>query len=132
MTTTSSTGSLPTAIHCPTTATRCSRLGLKNRCAMARASAPDTRTTPMPLRPGGVAIATIVSSEETIFCNPSRIRSALLRFFRFCSSTEFCFGVGRPIFIDEDLLNDADDVTGQPVQNEAAALGPEHEGENKG
>src|SRR2546429_4131870 len=43
------------------------------------------------------------------------------------SSGEFCFGVGRPVLVDDDLLNNADDVTGKPIQNQPATLRPEHE-----
>src|SRR6478672_4295420 len=43
----------------------------------ARASGPATRTTPMPPRPGGVAMATIVSSRfMDQFYGPRRIASA--------------------------------------------------------
>src|ERR1051325_1695146 len=84
----------------------------------------------------GVAIATIVSSTETILCKPSRIR--LLHAWRsppsplagFFAGAEFGLGVWRPIFINEYLLNDTDDVAGQPVQKQPAALRPEHEGEH--
>src|SRR5438445_8452728 len=132
VTTTSSTSPASPSSHIPTVAARCSRTEsaeafLKNRLATADASMPDIRTTPMPLRPIGVEIATIVSSLETILCNPSRMASVSASFFRSVSGGEFGFGVGRPVLVDNDLLNNTDHVTGKPIQNQPAALRPEHE-----
>src|SRR5438132_10540222 len=137
VTTTSSTSPAFPSSHIPTVAARCSRTEsaeafLKNRLATADASLPDIRTTPMPLRPIGVEIATIVSSLETILCNPSSMTSISASLFRPGSGGEFCFGVGRPVLVYQNLLNDADHVAGQPIQDQAAALRPEHEGEHQG
>ena len=67
--TTSSTRSLDAgSMSSPKNARPASRLCVSRRsgCAMLRDSGPDSRTTPMPPRPGGVAMATMVSSRCTI------------------------------------------------------------------
>ena len=49
---------------------------------MGAASAPLSRTTPIPPRPGGVAMATMVSAvENTAPCQPPRYRGAMITVF---------------------------------------------------
>src|SRR5215813_7204663 len=54
---------------------------VNKRFAIPTAAAPDIRITPMAPRPGGVEIATIVSSSETILCKPSCIDHSLRSVF---------------------------------------------------
>src|SRR5262245_11004898 len=95
----------------PTRARRCSTgdSDLNRRDTIERAVGPEILTIPNALRPGGVEIAAIVSSRETIFCSPSRMHlpcgfllaGSILRRFRVR---------GRPVFVNHELLADAYDV----------------------
>src|SRR4030095_7633401 len=84
---------------------------------MPSAPDPETRTTPIPLRPVGVDSATIVSSEETILCSPSR---TLSRSRLPARRTRPRVTAVRPVLANKPLLTDADHISRKPVQCETA------------
>src|SRR5512134_2651559 len=79
--------------------------------AIAGARGPESRTTPMPPRPAGVAIAAMVS----------RVTSSL--------------GMGRLVAVehalDLPLLGDGEDVVDQPVEHEAGREEKEEDAEDE-
>src|SRR5574340_162920 len=76
----------------------------------ARRSAPETRTTPMPPRPGGVAIAAIVGETGKL----APLRGVTL-------------GLTRQHPVDVPLLQDLQRVVAEPVEDEARREEQEHD-----
>src|SRR4029079_17978424 len=98
---------------------------------MERAAVPETRITPIPPRPKGVEIATIVSSAETMRCSPSRMASLVSVFLRRTLGLKLRLRLWRPIFVDEDLLANTNKIACHPVERQSRLRPDEHECEHQ-
>src|SRR5438445_1400802 len=87
-------------------------------CAMRERSEPETRTMPIPPRPGGVAIAAITSFGVAMTGPRAHCASAPLGLQR--------RGLAREHAVHMPLLEDLDRIVDQPVEDESRGEKDEH------